>query len=578
MLKNTKLRSTTRSKKTSSTKFNKKTHKARKFSTQTTSSKSPHKDEESTESEDASQWSQYTDLPTPAGLPGDRPQDPMVSRNMGHFDPNNRQIHQQHAKKPRRFDNDEDEELYDRILERDNLLKAKYIKQHKAQRKADQLQKKIKSLNIPPGEENSEASLKLIQAIELTDSEKGSETEWEMMDAPDFDDFVRARKTFDLLQPNDTVDFSGKDDRFHGILDPFNPPNLTYQHVKLLKNIDYSPLVKRAAEGGQFTVEDVITILQDEGVTDQFKSVMRREHQQDPVVYSRTFDVFNKGRKPCPLCLPDPTINQINRIHYTNINLLRKYVSTTGMILPRKVSGVCVSHQKKLRYAIKNAKQLALMSYTSNWHVPLSYVDPEKFPSYEDQNTAANVERERRLEIKGIFDNLVADKQAQLAGRDVTSGMGDERQPQDEAGAEGVDDESKQTPQQLIQDAAAHKIRESKKKLDMLLERTTDEKEIAQLYSNHEQEVKNINYDMNKDLESAGDNSQDSLRADFGELLDLDTFDVNMSFDEFIHKYNVRMKSMDIKPMEHGQILIRDSDNEQITPQKLYRQNRDIEF
>eukprot|EP00461_Guttulinopsis_vulgaris_P000717 UN00717 len=224
---------------------------------------------------------------------------------------------------------------------------------------------------------------------------------------PTFSDYTQARQTYNALQRN-LVDVT-PDDKFPW-LDPFNPPNLTYLHVKMLKNIDYSPLIRRAAEGGMFSVEDVITILQKEGTTEQFKSAMRREHLQDPFIFEQTYDVFNRGKKPCPLCLPDPTEDQINRIHYTNVNLLRKYVSTSGMILPRKVSGVCHNHQKKLRYAIKNAKQLALMSYTSNWHVPLSYVYADKYPAYEDQEAAADVERARRMEIKELYDNLVADK------------------------------------------------------------------------------------------------------------------------------------------------------------------------
>jgi small subunit ribosomal protein S18 len=508
---------------------------------------------------------------TPSGLPGDRQRDSMNTRDPADLDPTYYQHARARRKNPLRFDVHEDEELYDRLLAAeagDNKVQVEAFREkRKAERMKKKLQAKAKELRLPIDHED-------VVVSESEGPNNGTETDWAEMNAPTFNDFTKARHTLHYLQQNDTVDFSGKDDRFHGILDPFNPPNLTYEHVKLLKNIDYSPLVKRAAQGGQFTVEDVITILQDEGVTDMFKSAIRREHAQDPVVFSRTYDVFNKGRKPCPLCLPDPTVDQVNRIHYTNVNLLRKYLSTSGMIIPRSVSGVCVTHQRKLRYAIKNAKQLALLSYTSNWHVPFSYVDPSKFNSYDDQHAAADVERERRLEIKAIFDNLITDKQALLSGKSLDEAGN----PIGAAAASQEAAQSQLTPSQEVQFAAASKIRDSKAKMDAALLKTTDPVEIAELHKIHEEEVANINYDMNKELQSAEDNSQDSLRADFGELLDLDTFDINMSFDEFIHKYNARMASLKIKPMDHAEILLQDSEHEQETPQQKFRRQRQLDM
>ena len=43
---------------------------------------------------------------------------------------------------------------------------------------------------------------------------------------------------------------------------------------------------------------------------------------------------------------------------------LRKYVSESGKILPRRITGTCATHQRALTSAIKRARHLALMPYT----------------------------------------------------------------------------------------------------------------------------------------------------------------------------------------------------------------------
>lgn len=399
---------------------------------------------------------------------------------------------------------------------------------------------------------------------------------------PDFEDFARAKATLHHLNSSDVVEFSHKDERFPW-LDPFNPPNLTYQHVKLLKNIDYSPLIKRANEGGMFTVEDVITILQEEGISDAFKTSMRREHAQDPVIYGKTFDVFNRGRKPCPLCLPDPTVNKVNRIHYTNVNMLRKFISTSGMILPRKVSGVCQMHQTKLRYAIKNAKQLALLSFTSNWHVPLSYVDPEKFESYEDQNAAADIERERRMEIKQLFDNLVQDKRALLAGKSVEEleqdkadaaarkasadkALLDRQRAAAAADGEELDQsaplEGKALDDHVREQQHDARIKQLQERFQAQLSKANgDEDKVAEIKKAYEAEEKNIVEDYQRATAEAHDENMDALRSDFGDLLNLDNFDIQMTFDEFLSKYNKRVEAKNPKAADHADLLLLDSED-----------------
>jgi len=65
--------------------------------------------------------------------------------------------------------------------------------------------------------------------------------------------------------------------------------------------------------------------------------------------------------KSCPLSGKDAPI-----VDYKNLNLLRKYVTEKGKILPSRVTQVSTKKQKKLSSAIKRARYLALLPYVSS--------------------------------------------------------------------------------------------------------------------------------------------------------------------------------------------------------------------
>ena len=54
---------------------------------------------------------------------------------------------------------------------------------------------------------------------------------------------------------------------------------------------------------------------------------------------------------------------KINMIDYKDVNLLKKYISERGKILPRRITGNCAKHQRVLTTAIKRARHLALLPY-----------------------------------------------------------------------------------------------------------------------------------------------------------------------------------------------------------------------
>jgi len=55
---------------------------------------------------------------------------------------------------------------------------------------------------------------------------------------------------------------------------------------------------------------------------------------------------------------------KIDYIDYKNTRLLRKGLTKYMKIVPKYYSGICISHQKRLARAIKNAREMALIPYT----------------------------------------------------------------------------------------------------------------------------------------------------------------------------------------------------------------------
>jgi small subunit ribosomal protein S18 len=52
-------------------------------------------------------------------------------------------------------------------------------------------------------------------------------------------------------------------------------------------------------------------------------------------------------------------------VDYKDVTLLRKFVSDRGKIRARRVTGNCAQHQRDVAAAVKNAREMALLPYTS---------------------------------------------------------------------------------------------------------------------------------------------------------------------------------------------------------------------
>jgi small subunit ribosomal protein S18 len=67
-----------------------------------------------------------------------------------------------------------------------------------------------------------------------------------------------------------------------------------------------------------------------------------------------------RRRKICKFCA-----EKIDDINYKDAKLLASFVPERGKILPRRISGTCAMHQRKLQTAIKRARQLAMLPYVT---------------------------------------------------------------------------------------------------------------------------------------------------------------------------------------------------------------------
>lgn len=60
------------------------------------------------------------------------------------------------------------------------------------------------------------------------------------------------------------------------------------------------------------------------------------------------------------------TKNHVKYIDYKDVELLKKYISPSGKITPRRITGTAAKYQKMLAVAIKRARYMALLPYVAD--------------------------------------------------------------------------------------------------------------------------------------------------------------------------------------------------------------------
>ena len=56
----------------------------------------------------------------------------------------------------------------------------------------------------------------------------------------------------------------------------------------------------------------------------------------------------------------------VEKVDYKDVNVLRKFISDRGKIRARRVTGVTVQQQREIARAVKNAREMALLPYSSS--------------------------------------------------------------------------------------------------------------------------------------------------------------------------------------------------------------------
>ena len=67
---------------------------------------------------------------------------------------------------------------------------------------------------------------------------------------------------------------------------------------------------------------------------------------------------YFRRKKVCKFC-----VEKIEAINYKDVRLLAQCVAESGKIVPRRLTGVCTPHQRRLSTAIKQARNIALLPF-----------------------------------------------------------------------------------------------------------------------------------------------------------------------------------------------------------------------
>jgi len=71
---------------------------------------------------------------------------------------------------------------------------------------------------------------------------------------------------------------------------------------------------------------------------------------------------FFRRKKVCKFCT-----EKIDAISYRDVRLLQGFVAERGKIVPRRLSGVCTTHQRRLSLAIKQSRNIALLAFANRF-------------------------------------------------------------------------------------------------------------------------------------------------------------------------------------------------------------------
>ncbi len=89
------------------------------------------------------------------------------------------------------------------------------------------------------------------------------------------------------------------------------------------------------------------------------RSAAQRPTGGDKAVAGQKKQYFRR-KKVCRFC-----VEKVDDINYKDVKTLHAFVAERGKIIPRRISGVCAPHQRRLTDAIKKARNIALLPFAA---------------------------------------------------------------------------------------------------------------------------------------------------------------------------------------------------------------------
>ncbi len=104
-----------------------------------------------------------------------------------------------------------------------------------------------------------------------------------------------------------------------------------------------------------------VPVVEEFDVPEEPEIVDETEQEQEaaPVVEEKTKP--KHSRKCGPRCIG----RRVDKISYKHVDLLERYITRQGRIRPRRQTGTCAKHQRAVARAIKRARYMALLPFTS---------------------------------------------------------------------------------------------------------------------------------------------------------------------------------------------------------------------
>ena len=84
------------------------------------------------------------------------------------------------------------------------------------------------------------------------------------------------------------------------------------------------------------------------------------ENKTAAVAVKKTYKRIPR-KKVCVFCQ-----EKVEDIDYKDINRLKKFITESGKMLPRRMTGTCAKHQRELSRAIKRARVAALLPFKAD--------------------------------------------------------------------------------------------------------------------------------------------------------------------------------------------------------------------